>query len=230
MKIVLFDIDGTLVKAGGAGRKALNRAVLKLYGVAEICSTFSLEGRMDWDNFRLAYENATHRRAAPRDIERVELAYLELLPAEVRKAVRDGIYDEIAGVSKLLDALRRRSDVLVGLGTGNIEEGARIKLEPSGFLRHFRFGGFGRDGRSRAQMLRAAAARAEALADLRIPGARVFAIGDTPRDVQAGRKAGFRTGAVLDGFGDVEAIRRLRPDFLARDFKNVGEWVAWIAS
>ena len=228
MRIVLFDIDGTLVKAGGAGRKALNRAVFKLYGIRDICSTFSLAGRMDWDNFRRAHENAVGRRATPRDIERVEAAYLALLPDEVRKAVREGLYAEIAGVSRLVNRLSGLDDVLLGLGTGNIEEGARIKLGPSGLLGRFRFGGFGRDGGSRTQMLRTAARRAETLAGRRISGARVFVIGDTPRDVSAGRSAGFRTGAVLDGFGDVEAIRRACPDFLAADFRDTDAWLRWI--
>src|SRR5256885_2144670 len=131
MRVVLFDVDGTLIKAGGAGRKALNLAVRRLYGFPEVCSTFSLAGRMDWDNFRLAFTNATGRKPSPKDMQEVEAAYLRFLPGEVRRAVKLGIYDEIAGVSALIKALSRRKDVLLGLGTGNVEQGARIKLVPS---------------------------------------------------------------------------------------------------
>lgn len=229
MRAVLFDVDGTLVKAGGAGRRALNRAVYRLYGFADVCSTFSLAGRMDLDNFRLAFLNAVRRKPAAEELARIEAAYLELLPGEVDRAVRLGTYAEVPGASKLVRALSRRRDVLVGLGTGNVEEGARIKLGPSGLLKYFRFGGFGTDGPSRAHMLKTAVRRAEALARRKIKPPHVCAIGDTPRDVRAGRKAGLRTGAVTDGFGDEKAVRRMRPDFLARDFSEVQDWLRWIA-
>lgn len=228
MRVVLFDIDGTLIKAGGAGRKALNRAVSKLYGFPNVCSTFSLAGRMDLENFRLAFLNATGRKPSPKEIQEIESAYLEFLPGEVSRAVKLGIYDEIAGVSRLVRALAHRNDVLLGLGTGNVEQGARIKLEPSGLLDYFQFGGYGRDAVSRVQMLRVAVRRGEAWIGRKIPPSHVRAIGDTPRDVQAGRRAGFCTGAVLDGFGDEEAIRRARPDFLAKDFRQTRRWLNWI--
>ena len=91
MKVVLFDLDGTLVKAGGSGRKALNRAVLLLHGFREVCDTFSLEGRLDHHNFRLACRNAIGRRPTLAELEALEETYLKLLPSEVRKAVRRGI-------------------------------------------------------------------------------------------------------------------------------------------
>src|SRR5437867_10604259 len=215
MKVVLFDVDGTLIKAGGAGRKALNLAVRRLYGFPDVCATFSLAGRMDGDNFRLAFINATGRKPGLKDMREIESAYLRFLPREVRRAVKLGTYDKIAGISKLIKALSRRKDVLLGLGTGNVEQGARIKLEPSGLLVYFRFGGYGKDGGSRVHMLRAALRRAQAFSGQKIRPRQVWAIGDTPRDVQAGRLSGFRTGAVLDGFGDEKAVRRARPDFLA---------------
>lgn len=228
VRAVLFDVDGTLVKAGGAGRKALDRAILKLHGVEDVCSRFSISGRMDIDNFRLAFFHATKQKAGPGEIEAIETAYLRFLPGEVRNAVKTGVYNEIAGVSKLIDLLSRRKGVLLGLGTGNVEEGAKIKLKPSGLLKYFQFGGYGKDAVSRAQMLRVSRRRAEALAKERIEPRDVCVIGDTPRDVQAGRKAGFRTGAVLDGFGDEAAVRNARPDFLAKDFLHLRTWIDWI--
>jgi len=187
-----------------------------------------LNGRMDWDNFRIAFTNATGRKPGPKEILEVEEAYLEFLPGEVHRAVKLGIYNQIAGVAELVKVLSRKKDVLLGLGTGNVEEGAKIKLEPSGLLNYFRFGGYGKDGGSRAQMLKTAVRRAEALVKKKIRPMHVCAIGDTPRDVQAGRRAGYRTGAVLDGFGDEDAVRRARPDFLAKDFQEIRRWLEWI--
>ncbi|MBI3548519.1 MAG: HAD hydrolase-like protein [Elusimicrobia bacterium] len=226
--VVLFDLDGTLVKAGGSGRKALNRAVVQLHAFEEVCSTFSLEGRMDRQNFRLALTSAIGRAPTRREVRAVEDAYLKLLPNEVRKAVKAGRYLEIPGVSKLLRALAKRKNVLLGLGTGNIREGAHIKLKPSGFLRYFTFGGYGRDGRSRAHMLRLAVGRAETLAGRRVSPADVRVIGDTARDVFAGRRSGYKTGIVIDGYGDVDAIRRAKPDLLEPDFRDTRRWLDWI--
>lgn len=235
-KVVLFDLDGTLVKAGGAGRLALNRAVERLYGLKDVCFKFSLAGRMDRDNFELAFKAARGRRPTARERRGLEAAYLRRLPLEVRRAVREKRYAKIPGISKLIEKLSRRPEVLVGLGTGNMERGARIKLRPSGLLRYFAFGGYGSDGRSRVHMLRVAVRRAKAILRARMPAGgpiapgSVFVIGDTPRDVRAGKKAGYRTGAVTRGFGEPEALRRARPELLAPDFRDRRLWLDWISS
>lgn len=230
MKAVLFDLDGTLVRAGGAGRRALNRAVLDLHGVPEVCSEFSLAGRTDLDNFRLALRQAVRRAPTPKETRAVETAYLQRLPGEVRRAVRTGRYELVAGVQALLAELKRRKDVLIGLGTGNIRPGAEIKLRPSGLLDFFRFGGFGGDGLTRVRVLRTGVARAAALAGARIAPEDVFIIGDTHKDVSAGRAAGYNTGVVTAGFGELEKIRKARPDLLADDFRDLRLWLGWIAA
>ena len=226
-KLLLFDIDGTLVRAGGAGRKALNEAALKLYGKENVCSEFSLAGRTDLWNFATAYRLATGRKPAKRAVEKLYREYLRLLPGYVRRATREKTYILPPGIKTLLNRLKRESGVLLGLGTGNLEEGARIKLGPSGFNGYFRFGGFGSDSFHRDLILKKAVRRAVAHAGRRIPARDVFVIGDTPYDVAAGRKAGYQTVAVGTGFASWAELVRSRPDHLARDFRGVDKWLRW---
>jgi len=226
-KVLLFDIDGTLVRAGGAGRKALNHAARGLYGKDTVCSEFSLAGRTDLWNFATAYRLATGRKARRGAMERLNREYLRLLPRYVRRAIREKSYLLPAGVGALLRRLHREPGVLLGLGTGNMERGARIKLEPSGFNRYFRFGGFGSDSFHREVILKHAVRRARRLAQSPIAPAEVWVIGDTPFDVEAGRKAGFKTVAVGTGFATWKSLVEARPDHLARDFKGVEKWLNW---
>jgi phosphoglycolate phosphatase-like HAD superfamily hydrolase len=226
-KILLFDIDGTLVRAGGAGRKALNEATRKLYGKARVCSEFSLAGRTDLWNFATAYRLATGRKATKRAVARLHREYLHLLPRYVRQSAREKTYILPPGIKILLKSLQREPGVLLGLGTGNLEAGARIKLGPSGFNGYFRFGGFGSDSLYRDRILKKAVRRAARDAGGRIAPRDVFVIGDTSFDVSAGRKAGYKTVAVGTGYASWTELVRSRPDHLARDFRGVGKWRRW---
>jgi len=227
VKVLLFDIDGTLIRAGGAGRKALNQAAFALYGKKDACSELSLAGRTDLWNFREAHINATGKRPTGAQLERLHLEYLKHLPNCVRRAIRNGTYVYPAGIKTLLKRLSREKEVLLGLGTGNMERGARIKLEPSGFNAYFLFGGYGSDAFHRPALLKKAARRAQALAKKKIPPQDVYVIGDTPLDVDAGRKAGFKTVAVGTGFSTWKELVRSRPDHLAKDFRGIDKWFKW---
>jgi phosphoglycolate phosphatase-like HAD superfamily hydrolase len=226
-KLLLFDIDGTLVRAGGAGRKALNEAARKLYGKQRVCGEFSLAGRTDLWNFATAYRLATGRKPAKRAVARLHREYLRLLPRYVRRAAQEKTYTLPPGIKILLQRLKREPGVLLGLGTGNIEAGARIKLGPSGFNGYFRFGGFGSDSFHRDLILKRAVRRAARYAAGRIQPRDVFVIGDTPCDVSAGRKAGYKTVAVGTGFASWAELVSSRPDHLARDFRGVDKWLKW---
>ncbi|MDO8757181.1 MAG: HAD family hydrolase, partial [Elusimicrobiota bacterium] len=152
VKVLLFDIDGTLIRGGGAGRKALNRAALELYGKKDACSELSLAGRTDLYNFGQTYLRATGKKPTPAAIERLHKAYLKFLPYYVRCAIRTRTYHIPPGLKTLLKRLSRDRRVLLGLGTGNMEKGARIKLGPSGFNAYFLFGGYGSDAFHRHQL------------------------------------------------------------------------------
>ncbi|MBI4056786.1 MAG: HAD family hydrolase [Elusimicrobia bacterium] len=232
MKILLFDLDGTLVHAGGAGKRALNKAMKHLYGVSDACDRVDLSGRTDLDNFTLAYQRNLHKKPSSREVTRIGSTYLKYLPGEVKRALRHKRYRPLPGIRRFLYLLSRKPGVLVGLGTGNIEKGAWVKLKPSGLNKYFSFGGFGADHRHRARMLKMAVARAKKL--IKKKGTDpffyndVFVIGDTHLDVLAGKKAGYKTIAITSGFGDIKQIIKARPNFVARDFRNRKVWFRWL--
>ncbi|HXT02178.1 MAG TPA: HAD hydrolase-like protein [Elusimicrobiota bacterium] len=227
MKVLLFDIDGTLIRAGGAGRKALNRAGEILYGKKDCCSEISLAGRTDLYNFGAAHRFATQKKPTAAAVERLHQEYLKQLPRFVRAAINDGNYHIPAGLKVLLKRLSKDKRVLLGLGTGNMEKGARIKLEPSGFNPYFQFGGFGSDSFHRHLLLRKAITRAKKITTERFSKEDIFVIGDTPLDVAAGKKCRFKTIGVGTGFSDWKELVKSKPDHLARDFRGLEKWLSW---
>jgi phosphoglycolate phosphatase-like HAD superfamily hydrolase len=154
--------------------------------------------------------------------------YVDLLPAEVLFSVKAKKYLKVKGVEKFLSGLSGRKDVLVGLGTGNLKAGAFIKLEPSGLMKYFAFGGFGCDSHHRSEVLKKAVARAAKLAMTLIKPNEVFVIGDTHRDVEAAKEAGYHSGVVLDGFGDAQLLMRSNPELMAKDFSSLKPWLIWL--
>ncbi len=228
MKVVLFDIDGTLVKAGGAGARALNHAVEEMTGYKDACDHVQLQGATDKTNFENAYKVGAGRKPTKKQLETLTRKYVARLPVEVEISVKAKKYSKVKGVEKLLARLEGRAGVMVGLGTGNLKDGAFIKLEPSGLMRHFSFGGYGCDSHHRAEVLKKAVQRAARLSGSAIKEREVFVIGDTHRDVEAAKEAGYHSGVVLDGFGDEDAIMRSNPELMTKDFSDLKPWLIWL--
>ncbi|MFA7009507.1 MAG: HAD family hydrolase [Elusimicrobiales bacterium] len=228
MKIVLFDIDGTLIKAGGAGARGVNKAIKEMCGVDKVCDKFSLQGATDKENFTTAFKHACGRKPTAGEFRRLEIKYLSFLPGEVQSSIKAKKYSKLNGVEKLLVMLSKRKDVLVGLGTGNLKGGALIKLEPSGLGKYFAFGGYGCDSHIRSRVLMKAVERAEKLLKTRVRPADVFVIGDTHLDVAAAKDAGYHSAAVLDGFGDPNLVLRSGAELIVKDFKDLYPWLIWL--
>jgi len=228
MKIVLFDIDGTLIKAGGAGIRGLNKAVKTMCGVDGICGKFSIQGSTDKENFTTAFKLASGRRPTAGQFRELELRYIEFLPAEVARSVKSGNYSKLNGIEQFLAALSGRKDVAVGLGTGNLKEGALIKLAPSGLLKYFAFGGYGCDSHIRSEVLKKAVARAGKLLRVKIKPSEVYVIGDTHKDIEAAKEAGYHSASVLDGFGDRGMLMRSGAELMAGDFSDLYPWMIWL--
>ncbi len=228
MKIILFDIDGTLVKAGGAGARALNHAVESMTGHKDACAKVQLQGATDKANFENAFKAGAGRKPAKKELALLTKRYVDRLPHEVKASLKAKKYLKIKGVEKFLEKLAGRKDVMVGLGTGNLKDGAFIKLEPSGLIKHFAFGGYGCDSHHRSVVLQKAVARAAKLAGVTIKDGEVYIIGDTHRDVEAAKEAGYHSGVVQDGFGDPELLMRSNPELMAKDFTNMKPWLIWL--
>lgn len=139
--------------------------------------------------------------------------YLSILPGEMVHTE----YEVLPGIRETLEILAGDANIVMGLGTGNIEQGARIKLERGDLNRFFRFGGFGGSSEDRIDVIREAALRAERFAGRRIDSEDVFVIGDTPNDVAAGKALGFRTVAVATGTYPEAELARTGADMVLSD-------------
>ena len=201
--VALFDIDGTLVDTSGAGRRAMERAFQDVAGSSDSLAGFRFAGMTDRAIVRRGLAESGSGAADPVEttIDAVLDAYLQWLPRELEN--EDG-YVVHPGVAPLCERLDRMETVALGLGTGNVEAGARAKLEVGSLNSWFRFGGFGCDHEDRAELLRAGAQRG--VTQLGLPASavsgeavRVVVIGDTPKDVHAARTIGAFCVAVRTG-------------------------------
>ena len=220
MKLILFDVDGTLVSTRGAGRRALERAMREVYGTAGAIDDYDFHGKTDP---RIVRDLLAALGRTPEVIEAglssCFTRYLIHLEREIGNGEGVSLY---AGVPELVETLAERRDVLVGLLTGNIEGGARLKLGPTGLLRYFRLGAYGSDSGDRTALPAIAAERARALARATFAGDRVSIIGDTPLDIECARAYGARIVSVATGRHTLEDLATHRPDFLFRDLSHTG--------
>ncbi|MGO9828876.1 MAG: HAD family hydrolase [Myxococcaceae bacterium] len=203
--VLLFDIDGTLVTTGGVGRRALELAFERAHGRRDACAGFRLDGMTDRAIVRGGLV-ALGLDPSPASIDAVLKGYLDVLAEEVAAAPAE-TYRVHEGISQTLDAAATRRHIAVGLGTGNIREGARIKLERVGLFRRFGFGGFGSDDEDRTALLRLGAERGAAALKVELKQARVVIIGDTPKDVAAARGISAESVAVGTGFYSAAQLR-----------------------
>ena len=231
--ILLFDVDGTLVLTGGAGARALDRAFLALHGVSGGMDGVRPGGKTDPAIVREMFLAKIGRSPTADEMEAVYRAYIPFLVEEVDASERFAV---MPGVADLIDALAAREDLLLGLVTGNIEAGARIKLARPGLGRHFRFGGFGSDSEDRDHLTRIglergrALARSVAAAGRAAPSGteRVIVVGDTHHDIRAGRSVGAVTVAVATGSVPYKALAADSADLVLRDLSDPAPLLALV--
>jgi phosphoglycolate phosphatase-like HAD superfamily hydrolase len=193
-RIVLFDIDGTLITSGRAGARGMDAAFLALHGVTNALKGVSLAGRTDHAIVSDVLRAIGHE-PTPEAVRTLRDAYLEHLPREM--AIPHPDNRVLPGVHTVLDALAARDDMAVGLLTGNFERGAAIKLGHFDLWRRFAFGAFGDDHVNRRDLVPIALAAARAGAD--VPASQVIVIGDTPLDIDCARHHGVGCAAVATG-------------------------------
>jgi phosphoglycolate phosphatase len=216
-KVLLFDLDWTLIYTGGAGVRALNHAFEKLFKIPQAMKKVSPDGKTDPAICREMIRVHLSREPQPGEIEALCRGYLDRLAEEIPQGPG---YRILPGIPELLEALSGTPHLLLGLGTGNLEEGARIKLARADLMKYFRFGGYGSDSEDRPTVLRTAVKRGEKLAQRTIASHETVVIGDNIRDVQAGKAIGAVTVAVASGPMSFDELMVSRPDHIFKDFSD----------
>jgi len=214
--ILLFDIDGTLVSTGGAGRYAFEAALLEVFGLAELRGNVQMSGRTDRG---IAGELFTVYGIADstENWQQLKASYLRRLPREL--VARTGRI--LPGVTELLARLVKMPNIEVGLLTGNMEDGARAKLGHYALFHHFKFGAFGDHHRDRDSIARDALQIARHHAGGEVPAEQIWVIGDTPLDIQCARAIGAKSVAVATGIHSLEELSPCCPDIAAANLAEI---------
>jgi len=217
-RVVLFDIDGTLVLTGGAGVRGMVRAFEEIFAVPDAFRGVETPGRTDCSILTDAFarhgipDHPDHRA-------RFRECYLRHLQTELHQpGPRKGV---MPGVRALLEALAARGDVVVALLTGNYEEAARLKLEYFDLWRYFRCGAFGDDAPDRNGLLPKALAQVRACGGPAAAGREVAVVGDTPLDVACAAGGGARSIAVATGGYDTRALQAAGADVVFPDLSDL---------
>ncbi len=209
IKAVLWDIDGTLLKTGGAGAVAWQRAFRELWQVDANITEHTREGMTDPEIAEIIFREVIGRDGSGEERAEAIAAYLGHLQDAVDESPG---YELMPGVEEILPRLAE-SGVLLGLVTGNIEAAAHIKLSRGGLNRYFAFGGYGSDARDRTELTRKGVERGGEVAGHPLDPATTIGVGDTPRDVSACHGAGIRVVGVATGTYSVEEQREAGADW-----------------
>ena len=216
-RLILFDIDGTLLSAGRAARESILAALRAVLGWEGTADGNDFSGKTDPQILRELVEKSV----GPERFDATLAPVLDRYVEELRTRLRPEAVVPKPGVPELLERLAREPKVVLGLLTGNIERGARLKLGPPDFNRFFPFGAFGDDSADRYCLPAVAIARARDRTGRDFAGESVVIVGDSVHDVGCGRPLGARTVAVATGPTSVERLAAERPHALFRDFSDV---------
>src|SRR5438270_9466160 len=215
-RLLLFDIDGTLIHSGGAGVEALKLGLAERFQIAANLEDIEITGMTDSGIVISILKK--HKIAATADNVAAFLdSYVHFLSLELPR--RKG--NLLPGVLELLKKLKTRKHLVLGLLTGNVSRGAQLKLDHYGVWHFFEFGAFADDHHDRNQLGPFARARAKEKHGREFSAEEMDVIGDTPRDIACGKALGARTIAVATGSWSRQKLAEHDPDFLIDDFSNV---------
>lgn len=222
MNILLFDIDGTLLLSGGAGNRAMDRACSLLYGIQGATQGRDFSGMTDPAILRSLFSYLQQRECTEEEMNEMAETYLTFLREEVASSPG---FRVLPGVPELLRRLSERKDVLLGIATGNLEQGAQMKLKRADLLSYFRFGAYGSDTEHRSAIVALGIERAKKLLPQSPDTYIAYVIGDTPLDIEAGKAVGTLTVAVASGTTSVEELGRHQPTYLFPDLSHPADFL-----
>ena len=217
-RLLLFDVDGTLLSSGPAARDAFVSALLEVFGARPAVETYAFEGKLD----PVIVAELMREAGVPDDdirkgLTRALSLYLDRLEA----ALATEKPRLKPGVERLLDAVCQAPEAVPALLTGNVERGARIKLSAAGLWHRFRFGVFGDEAERREELGALALARVRAATGRSFVGAECVVVGDSRQDVACGKAIGARVVAVATGKTAATELRAAGADVVLSDFSDL---------
>ena len=217
LNLLLFDVDGTLLRSAGAGRDSMNLSFKKVFDIENGFDGIEMMGRTDPSILKEALKN----NRLVWDEARVDLfrnTYFQTLEKEIERP-RNG-KGLCPGIQKLLQILEKRPDVVLGLLTGNWKSSAFIKLRHFSIDHYFKIGAFADDSEKRDELAPYAIKRLEEAYRVSIQSSQVYVIGDTPLDIQCARPHRVRTIAVATGFHSITELETEKPDYIFENFRH----------
>lgn len=223
MKMILFDIDGTLLLAGGIGRIAFNRVFQEMFEIDNIWGSYDPHGKTDSMIISELSEPALGRKL--NHLEKIEISrrYIQYFSEMFDQAAK---FRLLPGVLTLLETLSQHKFHL-GIATGNYRETAAYKLKRGKIDHHFTFGGYGSDSHDRLQMTAKALERGLAVRSVNKKD--IFLVGDAEADIQCAKALGLRSIGVATGSLSVEQLKTINPDFLMPDLEDTGRFISYVS-
>jgi phosphoglycolate phosphatase len=226
MRLVLFDIDGTLLRCGPQVRPLFAAALEEVYGTCGVMDGYSFAGKTDP---RIVLDLMTAAGIPEPEVRRrlpaMRRGYLDRLEA----GLDAGRMALLPGVAELLERLTAEGEIAVGLLTGNWQGGARIKLSRFGLEGHFPFGAYGDDGVARSELPPVALARAARHTGRRFAPDEVLIVGDTVEDVACARAHAVRCLGVATGWTPADHLRQAGAAWVAEDLPAAGRLLPLLA-
>ncbi len=217
-RILLFDIDGTLLASGDKVKILMSRALEDIFGTAGQVDSYEMFGKTDW---QIVTDLMLQAGIAPEVVEEKRQATFAALARHMEAAAPTLKMRLLPGVAGLLERLSGRSDFILGLVTGNVREAVPYKLLAAGIdPALFRFGAFGSEHPDRNLLPALALSRLEQVLGLGIPKEKALVIGDTPRDIECARFTGLKVLCVATGRYDRQVLAEHHPDYLLDDLSD----------
>lgn len=221
--LLLFDIDGTLLLTGGAGKVAFEKAFEEIFEIPDSWGNLDPHGKTDRAIFEEVAQRKLSRPLTSGEFELLMDYYEEIFEDQIQCSPQ---FSLMPGVIPLLDHLSRAPDIFLAIATGNFEGPGWMKLRRGGVDHYFQAGGFGNDARERDKILLTAVACSEEMACEHFKKERIFVIGDTEYDIAAAKKVGFRSIAVLTNGRTSKHFEVNPPDYILQDLTDISAFLS----
>lgn len=222
-KLLLFDIDGTILTTFGQAKNAFSIALKEVFGTHGEIDSFSWSGKLDQN---IVFELMERAGFSEKFIQKNLSKTLRLYEKILKETIKPEKVFIKEGIVEVLEKASKDEDILMGLCTGNTPEGAKIKLSTVDLYKFFSIGGYGTDAKKREELPPIAKKRAEQFFNVKIESKNVFVIGDSPADIESAKANGYLSVGVFSGFHKKEELEKYKPDLLLKNFKE-GEEIFW---